>query len=74
MSTSGRAGCNTGKVKFWNDEKGFGFIIPDSGEGDLFVHYSDINMKGRRTLEPDQQVTFEVEHGQRGPKAVNVFA
>ena len=61
----------TGTVKFFNDEKGYGFISRE-GEKDLFVHYSNIVGSGRRTLEADQQVEFEVQPGRKGDEAVNV--
>jgi CspA family cold shock protein len=61
----------TGTVKFFNDEKGYGFISRD-GEKDLFVHYSNIVGTGRRTLLADQLVEFEVAPGKKGDEAVNV--
>lgn len=61
----------TGTVKFFNDEKGYGFISRD-GEKDLFVHYSNIVGTGRRTLLADQKVEFEVAPGRKGDEAVNV--
>jgi CspA family cold shock protein len=61
----------TGTVKFFNDEKGYGFISRE-GQKDLFVHYSNIVGTGRRTLEADQQVEFEVQPGRKGDEAVNV--
>ena len=61
----------TGTVKFFNDEKGYGFISRE-GEKDLFVHYSNIVGTGRRTLEADQAVEFEVQPGRKGDEAVNV--
>ena len=61
----------TGTVKWFNDEKGFGFIARESGD-DVFVHFTAINMEGRRTLQEGQSVTFEVENGQKGPQASNV--
>ena len=63
-----------GSVKFFNDSKGFGFIIPEDGNEDLFVYRRDINKneKGLRTLTNDQKVEFEVEEGKRGLRAVNV--
>ena len=60
-----------GTVKWFNDEKGFGFIAQDSGK-DVFVHYSAINGNGRRSLEEGQAVTMEVVTGQKGPQAENV--
>jgi len=63
-----------GKVKWFNDEKGYGFIQPDNGGDDLFVHYRQINAQGRATLVENQEVTFEVGEGQKGPQAENVTA
>ena len=62
-----------GTVKWFNDEKGFGFIAQDSGK-DVFVHYSTINGNGRRSLEEGQAVTMEVVDGQKGPQAENITA
>lgn len=64
---------HTGKVKFFNETKGFGFIIPDSGGPDVFVHHTDIKTEGYRTLATDQKVTFEIEQAAKGQKAVNVI-
>ncbi|ANZ95504.1 MULTISPECIES: cold-shock protein [Brochothrix] len=61
----------TGKVKWFNSEKGFGFIERENGD-DVFVHFSAIQSEGFKTLEEGQAVTFEVEDGQRGPQAANV--
>lgn len=61
-----------GTVKWFNAEKGYGFIQPDTGAGDVFVHYTAINAGGFRTLEEGQRVTFEVMQGQKGPQAGNV--
>jgi CspA family cold shock protein len=62
----------TGTVKWFSDEKGFGFITPDEGDRDLFVHHTGINADGYRTLPEGAKVTFEEEQGPKGPKAVNV--
>ena len=61
----------TGKVNWFNGEKGFGFIEREGGE-DVFVHFSAIQGEGYKTLDEGQEVTFEIESGQRGPQAVNV--
>ena len=62
----------TGTVKWFNAEKGFGFIAPDDGSADVFVHYSEIQSKGFRSLEENQKVEFEVGQGQKGPQAQKV--
>jgi CspA family cold shock protein len=62
----------TGIVKWFNEEKGYGFISPDDGGKDLFVHYSDISGSGYRSLQADQHVRYEVGQGQKGPQAMNV--
>ena len=60
-----------GTVKWFNSEKGFGFITSENGN-DVFVHFSAIQGDGFKTLEEDQTVNFDVEEGQRGPQATNV--
>lgn len=60
-----------GTVKWFNDDKGFGFIAQESGP-DVFVHFSAINGTGRKTLQDGEPVSFEVTQGQKGPQAVNV--
>lgn len=62
----------TGKVKWFNAEKGFGFIAQDGGGADVFVHYSAIQTDGYRSLDEGQQVEFDVTQGQKGPQADNV--
>ena len=62
----------TGVVKWFNDEKGFGFITRDDGEKDVFVHHSAIQMDGFRSLQEGQKVQFDVVEGQKGPAAENV--
>ncbi|HET9899985.1 MAG TPA: cold-shock protein [Actinomycetes bacterium] len=61
-----------GKVKWFNSEKGYGFIAQDGGGPDVFVHYSAIASSGYRTLDEEQLVEFEVVQGQKGPQADNV--
>jgi CspA family cold shock protein len=62
----------TGTVKWFNNDKGFGFITPDEGGKDLFVHHSSINGSGFRTLADGARVSYESEDGPKGPKAINV--
>jgi len=63
---------STGKVKWFNDSKGFGFICPDDGGDDLFVHHSEIEMQGYASLQEGQAVEFEVGEGKKGPCATAV--
>jgi cold shock protein len=62
----------TGTVKWFSDDKGFGFITPDDGDRDLFVHHTGIQMEGYRSLSEGLRVSYEEEQGDKGPKAVNV--
>lgn len=62
-----------GQVKWFNDSKGFGFITPDDGSKDIFVHHSAIQSNTFKTLAGNQEVAFEIEQGQKGPSAVNVI-
>lgn len=61
-----------GTVKWFNDQKGYGFITPEDGGKDLFVHHSAIAMDGFKTLAENQQVEFDVEESDKGPRAANV--
>ena len=63
-----------GTVKWFNGEKGYGFITPDGGAPDVFVHFSAIQASGYRSLEENQRVQFEVGQGAKGPQAVGVTA
>lgn len=62
----------TGIVKWFNDEKGFGFISPDEGGDDLFAHFSAINASGFKSLKEGQKISFEVAHGPKGRQASNI--
>ncbi|HAL45243.1 MAG: cold-shock protein [Planctomycetes bacterium GWF2_42_9] len=63
---------NTGKVKWFNSDKGYGFITPDDGSNDLFVHHSEIRTDGYANLNENQKVSYEVGQGKKGPCATNV--
>ena len=62
---------NKGTVKWFNNQKGYGFISDENGK-DVFVHYSGLNMEGYKILEEGQEVEFEIFQGEKGPQAVNV--
>ena len=64
----------TGTVKWFNSDKGYGFIAPDEGGADVFAHYRAIVGTGHRNLEEGQQVEFDIEQGQKGPQAANIRA
>jgi CspA family cold shock protein len=64
----------TGKVKWFNDAKGFGFIEPDGGGADIFAHFSAISMDGYKNLKEGSRVSFEVTNGAKGLTAVNIQA
>lgn len=61
-----------GKVKWFNNAKGFGFIVPDEGGEDIFAHYSTIQMEGYRSLKAGQEVQFDVQQGPKGLHAENI--
>lgn len=61
-----------GTVKWFSDKKGFGFIAPDDGSADVFVHFSDLAGEGYKSLGENDKVTFEVQDGEKGPRAVDV--
>lgn len=63
---------STGTVKWFNSDKGYGFIAPDDGGKDLFVHHSDVKTSGYATLDEGQKVEFDIGEGQKGPCAKNV--
>src|SRR6202167_5298584 len=69
---SWRDAMPTGTVKWFSDDKGFGFITPDDGDKDLFVHHTGIVGEGYRSLQEGAKVSFDAEAGDKGPKAVNV--
>ncbi len=62
----------TGTVKWFNADKGFGFITPDGGGADVFAHFSAIASSGYRSLNENQRVTFEITQGPKGPQAANI--
>ncbi len=64
---------STGKVKWFNSSKGYGFITPEGGSEDLFVHHSEIKTEGYASLDEGQSVNFEVGQGKKGPCATNVM-
>lgn len=70
--TGRRSDLADGTVKWFNEEKGYGFITPTDGSKDLFVHYSNISGEGFKSLSEGQQVTFEAGEGRKGPEATNV--
>ena len=62
----------TGKVKWFNAEKGYGFITPDDGSKDVFAHFSAISSEGFKNLTENQAVSYELEQGPKGPQASNI--
>jgi len=65
---------STGTVKWFKDDKGFGFITPEDGGKDLFAHHSSIQMNGYKSLKEGQRVQFDAQQGPKGPQAVNIRA
>ena len=63
---------DTGTVKWFSSEKGFGFITPDGGGADLFVHHSEVQVSGYASLDEGQKVSYEIGEGRKGPCATNV--
>ncbi|OPZ10061.1 MAG: Cold shock protein ScoF [candidate division BRC1 bacterium ADurb.BinA364] len=63
---------STGTVKWFNEQKGYGFITPDGGGDDLFIHYSNIDSEGFRTLQEGQKVEYTAAQGRKGPEATKV--
>ena len=64
----------TGTVKWFNDSKGYGFITPDDGSKDVFVHHNNIKAEGFKSLSEGQKVSYNTEQGAKGPSAINVVA
>ncbi|EYT66388.1 MULTISPECIES: transcription antiterminator/RNA stability regulator CspE [Bacteria] len=64
--------ASTGTVKWFNNEKGFGFIAPDDGSADVFAHFSAIAGNGYKSLEENQKVEFDITEGRKGPQAENI--
>jgi cold shock protein len=74
FTDAGEIDMATGTVKWFNDDKGFGFVAPDEGSKDLFVHHTGINANGFKSLAEGAKVSYDAEAGDKGPKAVNVTA
>ena len=68
-----RSYVDSGTVKWFNDKKGYGFITPDEGGDDLFIHHSNVEMEGFKTLSDGQKVEYEAGEGKKGPEATKVI-
>jgi CspA family cold shock protein len=64
---------STGRIKWFNNKKGYGFIVPDEGGEDIFVHHSEIKVKGKALLNEGQKVEYDVRGGEQGPVAISVI-
>jgi CspA family cold shock protein len=64
---------STGIVKWFSNKKGYGFIVPDEGDKDIFVHHSEIKTEGYSSLEEGQKVEYDIKEGEKGPVAINVI-
>jgi len=74
MSFEGKINMATGTVKWFNNQKGFGFICSDEGGEDIFAHFSSIVMEGYKSLKTGQQVLFDINQGPKGLHAINILA